>query len=664
MKINYRPDIDGLRAVAVLSVLFFHTEIPGFSGGFVGVDIFFVISGYLITLILLKDIEEDKFSIVRFYEKRIRRIYPALFAVIFFILIAGFFFMAQDAFDALGESITAATLFWSNILFQKQSGYFEAPSFQKPLLHTWSLAIEEQYYVIFPLLLSQLHKFKKQQAFNIILLLWIISFGSSIYYIHDYQRATFYFLQFRAWELLTGTLLAFHVFPSLKSERFRDAASLTGLILVLGSVWFYSENTLFPGLSAFVPVLGAGLIIHSGINIGQKESGIGNRILSFKPLVVIGLISYSLYLWHWPILAFEKYLIFWRYGLPDAITIIAISLALAFLSWKYIEQPFRSGNALLQQRGPLFAVALTIMFVSAASGRVIHLQQGMPWRNNPDATISMKTDPAWIEHEARDKWIDGMKDGNQPPVIGFSRSTPSFALWGDSHAVALASGLEKKAMAYHVSGYNISRTGVRPLLGMDRIRGEHDEVGHNNAVINFLRHHPEVKTVIIAAEWSDIPSTSYRDIYDQFHQGESQEKLLRTGLSRSVDTLRSMGKDVIVVMDVPRLKKDPNSLLFISKRLNIPVSVISSNKEDYFELNKIPFKAIHDISENRNITVLHPEKMLFDSSGKALPMHSGNFLYVDDNHLSAYGSAYVSVIFNPLFTQKVANKKNDFKFNE
>jgi peptidoglycan/LPS O-acetylase OafA/YrhL len=558
--------------------------------------------------------------------------------------------MAHDAFDALGESVTAATLFWSNILFQKQSGYFEAPSFQKPLLHTWSLAIEEQYYVIFPLLLSLLHKFIKKHVFNVLLIIWAISFGLSIYYIYDYQRATFYFLQFRAWELLTGTLLAFHALPSFKSERLRDAASLTGLILILGSVYFYSENTLFPGLSAFIPVLGSGLIIHSGINIDQKEYGIGNRILRFKPFVAIGLISYSLYLWHWPILAFEKYLIFWPYGLTDAVIIIALSLAFAFFSWKYIEQPFRSGKTMLQQRGHLFAVALTVMFISAASGRIVHLQQGMPWRNHPGAVVSMKTDPAWIDHKTKDKWLDGMKNGNQPPVIGSPESKPSFALWGDSHAVALAEGLEKRALAYNVSGYNISRTGVRPLLGMDRMRGEHDEVGHNDAVINFLRQHPEVKTVIMAAEWSDIPSTSYRDIYDQFHQGESQEKLLSIGLSRSVDTLRSMGKDVIVVMDVPRLKKDPNSLLFISKRLNIPISVISSNKEDYFELNKIPFKAIHDISENRNITVLHPEKILLDSSGKALPMHSGKFLYVDDNHLSAYGSAYVSRIFSSILS--------------
>ena len=650
MKINYRPDIDGLRAIAVLSVLFFHTEIPGFSGGFVGVDVFFVISGYLITLILLKDIEEDKFSIFRFYEKRIRRIYPALFAVIFFILIAGFFFMAQDAFEALGESVTAATLFWSNILFQKQSGYFEAPSFQKPLLHTWSLAIEEQYYVIFPLLLSQLHKLKKKQAFNIILFIWIVSFGLSIYYIHEYQRATFYFLQFRAWELLTGTLLAFHALPSLKSKRYRDAASLTGISLILGSVFFYSENTLFPGLSAFVPVLGAGLIIHSGINIDQNEYGIGNRLLSLKPFVAVGLISYSLYLWHWPILAFEKYLIFWRYGITDAVIIIALSLALTFFSWKYIEQPFRSGNTLLQQRGPLFTVALTVMLVSAALGRIVHLQEGMPWRNHSGAIISMKTDPAWIDHKAKDKWLDGMKNGNQPPVIGSPESKPSFALWGDSHAVALAPGLTKQAMTYKVSGYDISRTNVRPLLGMDRMRGELDEVGHNNAVINFLRQHPEVKTIIIAAEWSDIPSTSYRDIYDEFHQGESQDKLLKIGLSRSVDTLRSMGKDVILVMDVPRLKKDPNSLLFISKRLNLPISVISSSHQDYFELNKIPFSVINDISESRNITVLHPEKMLFDNTGKALPMHSGKFLYVDDNHLSAYGSAYVSGIFSPILS--------------
>jgi len=263
MKLTYRPDIDGLRAIAVLSVLFFHTNIPGFSGGFVGVDIFFVISGFLITSIILKDIEEEKFSIARFYERRIRRIFPALFPVIAFTLVVGAYLFDANAFKDLGQSVTATTLFSSNILFWREAGYFDAPSLYKPLLHTWSLAVEEQFYIFFPLALLFIHRFLKKRYSPWLVIAFVLSLGISVWGVYHKQAATFYLVPTRAWELLAGSMLALGVFPNASSVWLRNILSVTGLGLIVYSVGFYTEATLFPGYNAIAPVLGAGLIIYT-----------------------------------------------------------------------------------------------------------------------------------------------------------------------------------------------------------------------------------------------------------------------------------------------------------------------------------------------------------------------------------------------------------------
>jgi len=263
MPLKYRPDIDGLRAIAVLAVLFFHTGVPGFSGGFVGVDIFFVISGFLITSIILKDIKEEQFSIARFYERRIRRIFPALFPVIAFTLAVGAYLFDANAFKDLGQSITATTLFSSNILFWRESGYFAAASFTKPLLHTWSLAVEEQFYIFFPLALVFIHRFLKSRYILWIGIAIILSLGASIWGVYYKPSATFYLVPTRAWELLAGSVLALGVLPNPSSAWLRNLLSATGLGLIMYSVGFYTEATLFPGHNAIAPVMGAWLIIYS-----------------------------------------------------------------------------------------------------------------------------------------------------------------------------------------------------------------------------------------------------------------------------------------------------------------------------------------------------------------------------------------------------------------
>jgi len=261
---KYRPYIEGLRAIAVLAVLFFHTQVPGFSGGFVGVDIFFVISGYLITSIILKDIRENRFSIARFYECRIRRIFPALFPVMVVVLAVGAYLFDKSAFKNLGESITATTLFSSNIVFWRESGYFGATSLEKPLLHTWSLAVEEQFYIIFPIELMLIGRYLKGRYLPLVLVAFVLSFVASVSGVTHYSGATIYLVPTRAWELLTGSLLAIGVFPAPSSSWQKNLFAIVGLAFLIGSIVWYTEATPFPGLAALLLALGSGLIIHSG----------------------------------------------------------------------------------------------------------------------------------------------------------------------------------------------------------------------------------------------------------------------------------------------------------------------------------------------------------------------------------------------------------------
>ena len=376
MVIKYRPDIDGLRAIAVLSVIFFHTGISGFSGGFVGVDVFFVISGYLITSIILKDIKSGEFSIARFYERRIRRIFPPLFTVITFTVVVSAFLFDSNSFESFGRSITATTFFCSNVLFWKESGYFDASSITKPLLHTWSLAVEEQFYIFFPLLLIGITRFSKNRYLQWIVGISLVSLMMSIIGVYTHQVITFYLLPTRAWELLFGSFLSLEVIPKLESNVQRNLVSFIGLSLIIFSICFYTESTLFPGVAALAPVLGASFIIHSG----KGGASIVKKLLSYKPIVYIGLISYSLYLWHWPLIVFSKYLIMRELTFFETLGIIITTFIISVISLKFIEKPFRVNYPLISNR-KIFVISSFIMSMSSIIGLIIYYQNGMPYRS-------------------------------------------------------------------------------------------------------------------------------------------------------------------------------------------------------------------------------------------------------------------------------------------
>lgn len=365
---HYRKEIDGLRAIAVLPVMFFHAGFNGFSGGFLGVDIFFVISGYLITSIILKQKEAGTFSLATFYERRIRRIFPALFFILLVCLPFAWLWLLPHELKDFGQSLMAVSIFVSNIFFWQESDYFAADAEMIPLLHTWSLAVEEQYYLLFPLLIIILWPIFKGKANKLsvfFLLVAIASLAFSEWAWRHYPEANFYLLPSRAWELLAGVLAALYLFQ--RKPEGNQAISLLGLAMILGSIFFLSNKLPFPSLYTLIPVTGTVLIIL----FASHATWVG-KLLSTPALVGIGLISYSAYLWHQPIFVFARLQSFQELPAWQFLVLIVLTLILAFLSWKFIEQPFRNRQNFTQRQ--IFSMGILISIGMILTGYYLFTQ--------------------------------------------------------------------------------------------------------------------------------------------------------------------------------------------------------------------------------------------------------------------------------------------------
>lgn len=374
MSIKYRADIDGLRAIAVVSVLFFHAGFTDFSGGYVGVDVFFVISGFLITSIIQSEISSGQFSLADFYERRIRRLLPALIPVLVFTAAFTFRYFPNDLFVDFANSLMAFFGFSSNWLFLSQTGYFDTEAFEKPLLHTWSLSIEEQYYLLFPSFM--LVFFARFRAVTEILV-GLVLVGSLALCIYWVQRGetdlAFYNSLSRVWELMIGSLLALRGPDLAKQAIWALAARVIGLAMIITPVLIYSEDTRFPGLTATVPVIGTALLIAAG-----SGKDIVTFAISSAPVVYVGKISYALYLWHWPIFAFIH--LRWPHPTDDKVVIgILVAIALSALSYHFLEKPFRRRRFAKDQKSiyAMFALAFTIFI---GFGATAHFTGGMTYR--------------------------------------------------------------------------------------------------------------------------------------------------------------------------------------------------------------------------------------------------------------------------------------------
>ena len=358
---KYRPEIDGLRAFAIIPVILYHAGFQLFGGGYVGVDVFFVISGYLITSIIVAELEKGPFSLVHFYERRARRILPALFATLFISLPFAWYWLLPDAMVSFSESLIAVSIFVSNIYFWQTSGYFEAAAELKPLIHTWSLAVEEQYYVLFPLFLILSWKLGKRWIVGLLIIVFVVSLACAQWLSIKRPSFAFFLLPTRGWELLIGAFVAFYYSNhNIKkhNHRIEQLGSLLGLSLITYAVFAYSNQTPFPSVYTLVPTLGAALII-----IFARSGTLVGKLLSSKPFVGIGLISYGAYLWHQPMFAFARQRVLGQPSMHLILGLAVLSFAFAYMSWKYIERPFRNKHRISQKNVFVYGAICSALFV-------------------------------------------------------------------------------------------------------------------------------------------------------------------------------------------------------------------------------------------------------------------------------------------------------------
>ena len=457
-RIPYRRDIDGLRAVAVVPVILFHAGFRWPSGGFIGVDVFFVISGYLISGIIRSEMESGRFSVAGFYERRIRRILPALFTLLAVTTVAAWLWLFPNDFRDFGESVAATALFSSNVLFWSKVGYFATPADAQPLLHTWSLAVEEQFYIVFPILLLAVHRVAGRRIAVILGLLVAASFGASLWSVAAAPDAAFYLLPSRAWELLAGALLAWGAVPPTKNARLAEALAGVGLLLIVAAMFALTPGTPFPGATALLPCVGTALLLYAGAG---HYTAVG-RLLSTPPFVFIGLISYSLYLWHWPIFVFFKV---YAGAEPDIVTTLALcglTGVVAYLSWRHVERPGRIAKI---SRRRLFGATLAASVVFLGGGVAIDLSGGARDRF-PAAVVALASYQRSTDYRVGQCFLSsGYADPElfaKEICLRKAADKRNFLLLGDSHAAHLWQALATGLMNANVM--QATASGCKPVI--------------------------------------------------------------------------------------------------------------------------------------------------------------------------------------------------------
>ena len=558
--LKYRPDVDGLRAIAVTSVVVYHCGLGWIKGGFVGVDIFFVISGYLIGALVHKEIRAHNFSIARFYERRAKRILPALFGILLFSYIIALLILSPLELRDFAKGAFATITSSSNIVFWLKSSYFSPNADQNPLLMTWSLGVEEQFYIFFPLLMLLIRKLPQRAQFATISVLTALSLAVSIIGTAKDPTATFYLLPTRAWELAAGVLLALFeanrpAAASALPPAARHGISLVGLALLGIAIFSLNSETPFPGYAALLPVAGAVMIIFA-------RHGVVNRLLSWRPIVFIGLVSYSWYLWHWPLLSFAH--ISSDKGLSSAtsIAIGALSFLLAVLSWRFIEQPFRKSTTPTTTLLTRYAMAIVVVALPLL---LMFFTHGLPQRNRAVAQMESAGEP--LRHDACLADYGVSHPNYKAPCVP-AGDGPAVALIGDSHASALAPGLRAVADREGYRMLELDKMSCPALDGVSRStarrpRHVQDCSEFNQQRIAYVLQNPNIRSVVIEGYWSDALDNLSGDRYVQDGHDVQDVSLtqspvlLQQGLDRLVDTLEKAGKQVYLVQDNPAFGFDP-----------------------------------------------------------------------------------------------------------
>lgn len=642
---KYRPDIDALRAFAVLPVVLFHAGVAGFSGGYVGVDVFFVISGYLISSILLREISAGHFSLISFYERRTRRIFPALFVMVLAVALCAVVFLPPNNVADIGKTALFTMIFGSNILFSTKTGYFDKDTVSNPLLHTWSLGVEEQFYIFVPLIIYFTFRVSQKRLVlgGVLIALFVVSLFMSIFGAALAPIASFYLIPFRAWELLTGTLLAFFNFPKPRSRWGSEVLCWLGLTLLAIAIFGFDEATPFPSFWAAVPCLGAAILIYAG---DQPTLFVG-RVLRWKPLIAVGLISYSLYLWHWPIIVFSQFYHFTEVSFGEKALIVGASLVFGWVSWRYVEKPVRSGRFWSQSNLFLAAGAGSAVIMVAGAG--LAATHGFPQRF-PGISYNWSTgDRVSCLYGAKGRSLKDIESGNLCPLG--KAGLASFVLWGDSHAEALRPTIDLAAKKVQVSGVFAGYASCGPMLDLGS-RNVGQAVGcreFNDQVLRYVSTH-SVQTVILSARWVTKFDGSWRLPPGRSGFGRDDADDAYVSLVQTALRLRSIGKRVVIVAQpveagfvVPRalfrygkaqdqldeLRPRPGSALAARAANRLALAAAKESGADFVDLNDA-----------------------LCSRGECKVFYAGEPLFYDEHHISSASAPRLAPLFEDLLREK------------
>jgi len=637
-KNDYRPDVDGLRAIAVLSVVIFHAFPSLISGGFVGVDIFFVISGFLISKHIWEELGAGTFSIKTFYARRVRRIFPALCLVICFCLAFGWIILTAAEYEQLGRHVVAGAVFVSNIMFWKEAGYFDNAADTKPLLHLWSLGIEEQFYIVWPLFLAIFWRYSRHLAWAFLGVLGVSLIYSVVVVRHDVV-ADFYSPLTRFWELALGAALAHSASNQPAPDTLnRSLISWLGLCLILGAAFFLQKSFLFPGAWALLPTLGAACMITAGEN-----AWLNRQVLSHRLVVWVGLISYPLYLWHWPLLTFARIM---ESGTPSVevrFWLVVSSFVLAWLTYRYLERPVRSGP---KSKNILLLLCFTMLFLGIAGLAVKNLH-GVKSRqfsmlNGDTRTIVLGADRDRLQHECG---IAEPQKATLQYCLRGEGQEPRYAVMGDSKAEALLYGLVRESKPdrqWMMIG------SVTPPEG--DINFSDPAQVKNRLAWETVANSPSIKVVALTIALRDIFPVDNITGFIPENVVLSPDKIV--SYSQAIRQLEQAGKRVVFVIDNPTFP-DPTSCvnggatsspilnLFFQRKQNTYCSIRYSDHmagTQTYRLFIAELKRLHP-----DLTIYDPTPLLCDIPHNICTIsRGGKFLYSYSDHISDYANSMIA----------------------
>ncbi len=615
---GFRADIQGLRAIAVLAVVAFHAAPNLLPGGFVGVDIFFVISGYLIAGILMNEMAANAFSLARFYERRVRRIFPALFALLVPVLVSGALLLPPGPYNDLGRVAFSAVFFVSNIELLNHTGYFDHDTYGRPLLHMWSLAVEEQFYIFFPLALFALHRFARRYLRLTLIVLATISLAACEWTLSRSNTQAFYLVPFRAYEFTIGATIAGLSVPARFPAALNSVLSVMGLMLMIGSMFVLHTGARFPGLSSFVPCAGAALVLWTGA--GQPSAG--GRLVSGAPFQFFGDISYSLYLWHWPVLTLGGFALLRELDWTASAALAALSIGLAALSRHYIERPFQKprGRPIRALMAGMAGMALT-----GTAAAAIALLDGLPARLSPTAAsfLAAEADRNQRREECHRHLESALWDYADACTFGAANSSPQVAVWADSFGAEIVVALGERLALSNQSVLQLTSSACPPAIDFAIARQPLCE-RQNALTLRALINDKRIDTVLLALH------------YQAYSRADRPR--LAAALARTAEAISAAGKRVIVVYPIPTFSIDvPSAIGMLVQRgddpgdLTLPRSAFDERVRDIEA--RLDALVMRTGSE-----ALRPASILCDARRCGSYRPDVGVLYFNNNHLSLAGA--------------------------